>query len=56
MDQRSQELIGEDRQEAIVQMVKRHIETLYALAERHIQQEDHVSNDLEEDIAEDYSK
>ena len=55
-DPRAQELIGEDRQEAIVQMVKRHIETLHALAERHTQQEDHVSNDLKEDIAEDYSK
>ncbi len=37
-------------------MVKRHIETLHILAERHIQQEDHVSNDLKEDMAEDYSK
>ena len=55
-DPRAQELIGEDRQEAIVQMVKHHIETLHALAERHTQQEDHVSNDLKEDIAEDYSK
>ena len=55
-DPRAQELIGEDRQEAITQMVERHIETLHLLADNHIQHEDHVFNDLKENIAEDYSK
>ena len=55
-DPRAKELISENRKEAIVQMVERHIESLQTIAESHAPQEDHAEDDVEENIAEDYTQ
>ena len=53
-DPRAKELISENRKEAIVQMVERHIESLQTIAENHDPKEDSTEGDVEENIAEDY--
>lgn len=54
-DPRAKELISENRKEAIVQMVERHIESLQTIAENHDPKEDSTEGDVEENIAEDYT-
>lgn len=53
-DPRAKELISENRKEAIVQMVERHIESLQTIAESHTPREDSTEDDVEENVAEDY--
>ena len=53
-DPRAKELISENRKEAIVQMVERHIESLQTIAESHTPREDSTKGDVEENVAEDY--
>ena len=53
-DPRAKELISENRKEAIVQMVERHIESLQTIAESHTPREDSTEGDVEENVAEDY--
>ena len=53
-DPRAKELISENRKEAIVQMVERHIVSLQTIAESHTPREDSTKGDVEENIAEDY--
>ena len=53
-DPRAKELISENRKQAIVQMVERHIESLQTIAENHDPKEDSTEGDVEENIAEDY--
>lgn len=55
-DPQAKELISENRKEAIAQMVERHIESLQTIAESHAPQEDHAEDDVEENIAEDYTQ
>ena len=55
-DPQAKELISENRKEAIAQMVERHIESLQTIAESHAPQEDHEEDDVEENIAEDYTQ
>ena len=55
-DPRAKELISESRKEAIAQMGERHIESLQTIAESHAPQEDHAEDDVEENIAEDYTQ
>lgn len=55
-DPQATELISENRKEAIAQMVERHIESLQTIAESHAPQEDHEEDDVEENIAEDYTQ
>ena len=55
-DPQATELISENRKEAIAQMVERHIESLQTIAESHAPQEDHAEDDVEENIAEDYTQ
>ena len=55
-DPQAKELISENRREAIAQMVERHIESLQTIAESHAPQEDHAEDDVEENIAEDYTQ
>ena len=53
-DPRAKELISENRKEAIVQMVERHIESLQTIAESHTPREDSTKGDVEENVTEDY--
>lgn len=53
-DPRAKELISENRKEAIVQMIERHIESLQTIAESHTPREDSTKGDVEENVAEDY--